>query len=575
MIKQSFTQKTDEALVNLLLKQVNLTSLANVVMLTVTAAVIWILKEDRFVLYWLLLGYLLIIFRFLVLSKIKKQEKTDLSALQLEHLITAMLIFSGLHWGSIAWVYLDANDTSLFPFLSAVLLGLVSATIPSLAARPKVWLAYSLSIFLIVAAKFIYLNNWSMVILVALGQLLMSFVSQNLAKQIKHSITQDLRNAELLEEVSLAKDNAEKANLAKSKFMASASHDLRQPLHVQSILLEVLNLRLEDPELKQLLKKIVQSNTALNSLFNAVLEISQLDAGALKTNISHQNLNKICRNLFAEYKILAHQKGLGFRVVAEQCVVFSDPLLLNRILSNLLSNALKFTQSGNLSVEINSKNDEVYIVVTDTGIGIDPSQHQKIFEEYVQIGNQARDRSKGIGLGLALVSRLCELLNHRIEVASSLAKGTKFKITLPRGDNSKIVSVDTDINHNQIDNIHILLIDDEEDVIDAMSLILSNWGCHTKGVKSIAEAMEYITKKDCCPDLIITDYRLNSTATGLDGLSLIQKKLCKKIPCLLITGDTDPELLEKVRQQDLYILHKPIKVAMLKKALNILLTNKS
>lgn len=571
MSNSTINPKIHNAQVALLLKQFRVTGLANALILTVAAIVLWKMTNELFVLAWVLVGYFFVALRSLVFIWQKKANPKHINGFRLERFVSVLLILSALHWSVIVWVYYDPSQTELFTFISAIYLGLVSGTIPSLSARFPVWLAYAATMFLSLIVKMLYLSNWPMAAMLGIYFLASAFISRNLSRQIEHSITQDLRNAELLKEVSIAKENAEKANLAKSKFMASASHDLRQPLHVQSILLEVLNLRIDDEESKQLVDKIVQSNNALSSLFNALLEISQLDAGTLNVNIGHQDLNKLTQNLFEEYRILAHKKGLLFKVESEDCFVKSDPILLNRILSNLLSNALKFTQSGCISISIKNNPDNVDIIVADTGIGIDPSHNEKIFEEYVQIGNQARDRNKGIGLGLALVSRLCKLLNHKVSMSSKLLKGTEFKLTLAKGDKSKIISVDTDINQNQIDNTQILLIDDEKDVVDAMSLMLTNWGGHVKGVLSINDALNSIDNEQYRPDLIISDYRLNSDETGLDGLSLIHNKLGEKTPSLLITGDTDPELLEKINKQNLYILHKPIKAPLLKKVINILL----
>ncbi len=561
--------KIHTALVHLLLNQLRTTGISNLVMLSLVTFVIWQKNNDLFILQWMSVGYALIGIRIVVLFLSGLQNK--LNIIQLERLIAFFIILSGLHWGVSAWIYLDPQDPELFVFLSAVYLGIVASTIPSMAARPFIWLAYSLSIFLFAFTKFAFLQEWNMLALILVGQFINTLVSFNLSRQIKHSITQDLRNEELLEEVNQAKEKAENANLTKSKFMASATHDLRQPLHVQSVLLEVLNLHLKNDDLKKIVGKIAKSNLALTNLFNSLLEISQLDAGTLKTNLSHQNLNKLCQNLFEEYQILAHLKGLEFNLEQEECTVISDPILLNRILSNLLSNALKFTQTGSISITIKNKSDKIEISIYDTGIGIDSSEHENVFNEYVQIGNQERDRSQGIGLGLALVSRLCQLLHHEIKLTSQLSKGCEFKLILAKGEQSNIVTVDMNINQSQIKNTQILLIDDEKDIIEAMTLMLTNWGAKVKGMLSIDEALTDIKDNNYAPELIISDYRLKNNDNGLDGLTLIQKKLGRTIPSLIITGDTDPELLEKIKKENLYILHKPVKIPSLKKAINILL----
>lgn len=571
MPEQSKQQKIHQALVDLLVKQVKITGLANIVMLTVVAVVIWSEKEELFAWLWLVAGYLLTAFRAALFVGIKKKIKALATPLQIERVVILLLVLSGLHWGVAAWVYLDPDDTQLFAFLSAALLGLVSATIPSLSARPIVWLAYSTPLFFLAAAKLAYIENWSMLALVILGQFLLIVISRNLGKRIEYSITQEYINAELLKEVSAAKEAAEKANLGKSQFMAAASHDLRQPLHAQSILLEVLSLHLRDGESRELVKKIIKSNEALSGLFNALLEISQLDAGTLKTNISHQNLADCSKNLLDEYKLVAEQKGLEFTCFHEKGIVISDPVLLNRILSNLISNAIKFTSAGSVHVDMTIEEESVLVRVIDTGIGIDSSQYQHIFNEFVQVGNKARDRSQGIGLGLAVVRRLCQLLGHQIEITPNTPNGTCFTLTMPRGEEKSILTEVVNINDNTLDNIKVLLIDDEITIVDAMTLMLKNWGCHVDAVLSLEEALKRLREIKHCPDLIISDYRLNGIETGLEGLHIIQKSLGKNIPSLLVTGDTSTELLKKINQHGFYVLHKPVKPSQLKKVIGILM----
>ncbi len=395
-----------------------------------------------------------------------------------------------------------------------------------------------------------------------------------LGKQIEKSITLDLRNAELLEEVSEAKEKAVKANLAKSQFLASASHDLRQPLHAQGILLEALSLRLKDSEHSGLLEKTIQSNDALHSLFEALLEISQLDAGTITVNISHQSVTKICQQVIDEYQLIAQQKGLFIKLTGEDCTAMTDPILINRVLRNLLSNAIKFTQTGGVKIHVQCDNEKVFIRVSDTGIGIPLSKQQHIFDEYYQLDNKARDRTKGIGLGLALVRRMCELLRHDIQVESVVNKGTSFQLTLQVGDINKIITKQDESIADSIEHLKILLIDDEQPILDAMTVMLTDWSCYPRAFVNLTTAEKWIDENHYVPDLIISDYRLKDDITGLDAIRRLRKKLANDIPALLISGDTDPELLESIHRQDFYMLHKPLKATQLKKVIRVLIDKK-
>ena len=353
--------------------------------------------------------------------------------------------------------------------------------------------------------------------------------------------------------------------------MAATSHDLRQPLHAQGILLEALTERLKGSEYSGLLEKIVQSNNVLSSLFNALLEVSQLDAGTMPVNISHQALTPICHQVVDEYKMIAQKKGLDIRLTGDDYVVITDPVLFGRVLRNLVNNAVKFTTTGSIHIKIESNDKNVFISVTDTGMGIPASQQQHIFDEYYQLDNKARDRNKGIGLGLALVRRMSQLLRHNIQLVSAPDQGTCFRLTLPSGEWSKVLAKQKKVYSHSISDLNILLIDDEESILDAMKIMLRDWSCHPQVFVSLKAAEDYLDKKDYKPDIIISDYRLKDEVTGLEAIRRIRVRVGKKIPALIISGDTDPALLENINQQDFYMLHKPLKAAQLKKVIRILM----
>jgi len=351
------------------------------------------------------------------------------------------------------------------------------------------------------------------------------FVVRGVGKSIEASVTKDFQNAKLLEEVSYTRDLAEQANIEKSQFMAATSHDLRQPLHAQGLLLEVLKQQLIGQSQSKLVDKVVQSNSALHSLFNSLLEISQFDAGTIEVNKSHH------------------------------LIVFSDPVLLSRIIRNLVSNAIKYTEQGTISIHYSQQGSQLLLSVTDTGIGIAEQEHENIFKEYKQLNNNERDRQKGVGLGLALVSRMCELLDHDIEVKSTFGQGAVFTLSLPLGDPSQVIHVAKEENTSSIEGINVLLVDDELPILDAMQSLLSQWQCQ------------------CPVDLIISDYRLSGDLNGIQCIEHLRGIVGEATPAVLLSGDTDPNLLNTVQQAGFYMLHKPLKPARLRNVMTLLLKN--
>ena len=486
------------------------------------------------------------------------------------NVIVLALVLSGLHWGAAAWFFLDPQNPDIYLFVAVVILGMVSASLANLSAFPYLWLLHSVIVFVFVIARMVFYDYWSGVIasVVFIGGLW--GLSRKLGDQILSSITKDFENAQLLEEVNIAKEIAEQANVDKSRFMAATSHDLRQPLYAQSLLLAALKDQLTTDVQADIMIKLSQSNQALNSLFESLLEISQLDANTIKVNRSHQSLLDISEDLISEFEALAIERGLTLDLQGDDVAVWVDPILLKRIVRNLLSNALKYTQDGGAMLRIEQDHKSASLSVVDTGLGISESDQSRIFDEYVQLNNQARDRNKGVGLGLALVKRMCLLLDHEIKLTSTLGEGTCFSISLPLGDASKMVSIKTEASGLSVEGLTIFVIDDDIPILDSMRQLEPSWGCRFKLFSSILEVSSYIKNNNDRPDVIVSDYRLAGSVTGIDVINQCQAHYGADIPAMLITGDTDPELLSEIEHIGIHILHKPIDAEKLKAVLAIL-----
>ena len=213
----------------------------------------------------------------------------------------------------------------------------------------------------------------------------------------------------------------------------------------------------------------------------------------------------------------------------------------------------------------------VHVSVCDTGIGISETDQSTIFREYTQLGNPSRDRRKGIGLGLALVRRMCELLGHEIRVQSELGKGSCFYLELPIGNPDNMVLLSKEPETELIRDLDIMIIDDEQPILDAMSTLFSDWSCRTSAFTSLQDARRTITGSNYSPDLIISDYRLNENVNGIDAIAQLRQLLGTEVPALIISGDTDPRLLKKIHSEDFYLLHKPVRIDKLRKVIGSLL----
>jgi len=563
--------KKRKAIIDLLLGQLLRTGITTAVLITIIGLVFWETFHDQLLITWMCVGYLICLPRFYIYKIVRRYASTEQLYLWLEITIVTILFLSGIYWGVTAWLFFIPDNPTIFLYAAISVMGVVASALPAFSGLPYIWFIFATTILTLAALKLFFIGFWELTILAFVNLAGLAPLSLYLGKQIEKSITLDFRNAELLEEVREAKEKAEKANLAKSQFLASASHDLRQPLHAQGILLEALSLRLKESEHNELLEKTIQSNDALHSLFDSLLEISQLDAGTITVNISHQPVTDICQQVLNEYQLIAQQKRLEITLIGENCIALTDPILINRVLRNLLSNAIKFTEIGSVKIRVECNHQQVLIRVCDTGIGIPKPQQQHIFDEYYQLHNQARDRTKGIGLGLALVRRMCKLLNHDIQVESEPDKGTCFQLTMPVGDANKVLSKQEEPITGHIKQLKILLIDDEQSILDAMTVMLKDWSCYPQGFTNLNDAETWIDENNYAPDLIISDYRLKDEITGLDAIQHLRQKLTQEVPALLISGDTDPELLESAHQQDFYMLHKPLKAAQLKKVIRVLM----
>ncbi len=355
-----------------------------------------------------------------------------------------------------------------------------------------------------------------------------------------------------------AKDEAERANIAKAKFFAAASHDLRQPVQSLFLFRSALADALTGHPKAALVDHMGTALEGLKSLLDALLDVSRLDAGLVSAQATCFSLETVLRPLAEEYRLRAAEKHIWLRWIPCSKAVVSDPLLLSRILRNFIENALRYTEwGGRIVLGCHSSKGSVRISVLDTGIGIPDDQLDTVFDEFYQVDNPSRDREKGLGLGLSIVRRLSRLLDHPVAVRSRLGHGSCFSITVPRAREQPAgLPMPAQQKQQALPPRLVLVIDDEELILLAMKAQLAQWGLEVIPASDTDEAIASLAGRK--PDLALIDYRLRGGATGLGALAKLQAWFGEPIRACLLTGDTDPSILTEVNRCGARLLHKPI-----------------
>ena len=370
-----------------------------------------------------------------------------------------------------------------------------------------------------------------------------------------------------------AKEDADRANKAKSVFLASASHDLRQPLNAMQMYIAALKTKVNDEEVLKIIEDINSVSASTARLLNALLDVSELEVGAIKPRYEEFPINNIFTSIFQSFSPLAKDKGLQFRIVPSSIFVKSDPDLLERILGNFMSNAIRYTQSGSVMIGCRRRGNIVSIEVWDTGCGISDNQMSSIFEDFYQIENKERDRSKGLGLGLALAKRLSISLNHKIESKSWLGSGSSFSVLVEIGkENSSDIKLENITNIMDLSGVKVLLVEDDIDVLKSTKQLLESWGCIVSSGRDQDEIKNVIGSDGyLLPDIIVADNRLPGDASGIDVVKLVQKDLESLIPSVIVTGDVERGHVQSITDQGFPVLLKPIQPAKFRAILSHLI----
>jgi two-component system CheB/CheR fusion protein len=373
-----------------------------------------------------------------------------------------------------------------------------------------------------------------------------------------------------------ATQEAERANSAKSRFLAAASHDLRQPLQTLTLLKGLLGKIIDDLPARKLLARLDETMGAMSGMLNTLLDINQIDAGIVQPDPTEFPINNLLRRLRDEFTYHAEAQGLDLRVMPCSLNVVSDPHLLEQMMRNLVSNALKYTKSGRVLLGCRRRGATISIEIWDTGIGIPADELRAIFEEYHQIDNAARERSRGLGLGLSIVQRLGGLLKHRVQVRSVAGKGSVFTITVPAlpGEGPAELGAEPPPAAEPVRpraSGSILIIEDDPDIRELLAMFLAEEGYQTSAAAGGTEAFEMAMAGRVNPDLILADYNLPDGLNGLQVASKLRVRLQRQIPVIVLTGDISTGTLRDIASENCTQLNKPMSLAELTEAIQRLL----
>ncbi|MDE2419282.1 MAG: response regulator [Burkholderiales bacterium] len=379
------------------------------------------------------------------------------------------------------------------------------------------------------------------------------------------------RVAHATQELLARKEEAELATRAKSHFLAAASHDLRQPTHALGLFVTRLGQLPMDAEARSVVANLEVSVLAMQDLLDGLLDLSRLDAGNITTTVAPFSVDEVLQSVREVLAPLASQKGLRLRVRLSGLWGVSDLFLLKRMVLNLGQNAVRYTTHGGILLAARpvEQGRSVRIDVWDTGIGIEQEHRDDVFKEFFQIGNRARDRRQGLGLGLSIVKRSAELLGHQVEVRSVPMSGSRFSIVLARTTRLNVAlpqeAAQPGLGNHEL-GLRVLLIEDDPLAMESVVGLLDSWGCEVLATRSAQEACALIAR-GVRPDVLLSDYRLDGDANGIDCIAAVRAALGTTLPACLVSGDTDANLMQRARSLGLTLLHKPVRPAKLRSLL--------
>jgi two-component system, sensor histidine kinase len=542
----------------------------------------WDLVRQDVLIGWIVVLCGALLYRTWLSARLLKRSLTSEEVDRWTRFMIGFALVNGALGGSAGILFFPSAPLPEQALLTMVVAAWCAAAIATSGMMPRSFYAFAVPLMLpITIAWGAHPDHWfNAVLLVAFLVYLVLYVrdSGRMTAEALHTryenlvLVEELRSRQ--EETESARDRAETASRAKTQFLAAASHDLRQPLTALALFNRLLTDKAKDPEIRRLAMHIDASVSALESLMAALLDISKLDAGTIQPQRVVVSLAEIFHRLAALYGPIAAEKHVQFTAEAHETWVDSDPVMLERIVRNLVENALRYTPAGKIELRATRAGNQVKLAVIDTGIGIPSDEQSRIFEEFYQIRSNHRDTGQGLGLGLAIVRRMADLLDCVVTVDSVVGQGSTFTVMIPAAERpargEPIARQLPESAMIDLTGLKILVVDDEEAIVAAMKALLENWGCEVQEGASMASAVAALDAIGERPDLLIVDFRLRNGETGI-AIARMCAERYGRVPTILITGDTAPDRLREAMESGLALMHKPVNADALREKIESLL----
>ena len=552
----------------------------------VALLLVWVLSNERNAVALRAWCAAIVVLKLYLAWEARRWLASEISPERARRLLRHKMVLNaidGVVWGALAWAALGTTTVAGSILVVAVLAGVAGSSMSSLAPILPVFIVFGAAELIVLGAKLWTMDDPAYD---ALGVAAILYTAallgqaRNGSRAARAAIGLRFENLELIERLRVETEHAqaahraaEEANLAKSRFLAAASHDLRQPIHAQGLFLEVLARSKLSAGQYDALANARATWQASAEMLDTLLDFSRIEAGVVEPQMQSFHLQPLLNKIENELAPQADAKGIVYRSRETDAAVHSDPALVGLILRNLVSNAIRYTERGGVLVGCRARGDQLLVEVWDTGIGIEPTQHQAIFREFHQLGNAERDRRKGLGLGLAIAQGLARALGQQLSLVSKPGRGTVFRLSLPVALIGVVAgSADTAPSAARVFDVRVLVIDDDESVRTGMRQLLGAWGCACDVADSIEEAQALARAHP--PGLVISDYRLRELRTGAEAIAALRAEFGAELPALLITGDTAPQRLREARATGVPLLHKPVLPSELYRAMTFVLNGR-
>ena len=535
----------------------------------------WAQTGDRGALLWAALLHSCQLWRYLGCRRYLRTAPEARDPAAAGNWYARALLVNASIWGLSPWLFFPRDNALVTALMMLVLMGMTTGSIASLAPHRRALLSFPIPVMLGLSSAMLWQGD-ALHLFMGVSALVYLYVNLDFGLQQHRLLTEALRSRYEKEALALRLEEqiaiARRASEERTRFFASASHDLRQPLHSLGLFGTALQRRLDGGTERALADNLMQCVNALEMSFNEMLEVSRLDAGVIRPRREPVSMAALCRALDASFGPQAEARGLMLRFRPGGHWMMGDPQLLERLLGNLVHNALKFTREGGVLVGARLRDGGVAIEVRDTGIGIPPDEQARVFEEFYQVGNPERDRAHGLGMGLAIVRRLADLMNMPLALRSQPGRGTLFRLWAPlalppaHGETGHAPAAPALADWA----LHVLVIDDEAQVRTSTAAALEGAGMKVALAEDGSQAraaLRAARERDDPVDALICDFRLRGDEDGLALIAALRAEAGEALPALLITGDTAPDRLQRARASGLPVLYKPVSADRLIEAL--------